>query len=98
MAGSSLERILTRLSVASAMLRRDSWSLKLIQAMEAGKVARVDLSLTQRQTLLDSKSATIASKASSVFSGETTTPRSEVVKQYAIAAHVGDVAKGREVF
>lgn len=82
----------------SVMLSRTSWKLQLLDAIATGQVDATDLSLAQRQSLVASPNAAIASRAKEVLNDPVDANRHDVVDRYSANLRVGVGARGHRVF
>lgn len=87
-----------RREAMEAMLGRADRVLKLLEAVEAKKVAASDFTPTQIQQLQTHLNATVRTKAAALFK-RSDSDRAKVVKAYLPALELkGDAAKGKAVF
>lgn len=87
-----------RREATEALLSRPDRVLKLLNAVEAKKVAASDFAPTQVQQLQNHPNAAVRAKAAALFQ-RTDADRAKVVKEYAPALELkGDAARGRAVF
>lgn len=89
----------TRRDALDALLSRTDRILKLLEAVEAKKVAASDLAVAQVQQLKAHPNAEVKKRAAVLFKQNADADRAKVVKEYATALDLkGDALKGRAVF
>ncbi len=88
-----------RREAMDAMLSRADRGLKLLDAVEAKKVAAGEFTLAQVQQLHAHPNAAVRARALAVFKQTADAVREDVVKEYAAALYLkGNAAKGKLVF
>jgi putative membrane-bound dehydrogenase-like protein len=88
-----------RREAMEAMLARADRGTKLLEAVEAKKVAASDFTLAQVQVLKGHPNAALRAKAAKVFTQNSDADRAKVVKGYEPALELkGDPTKGKGVF
>jgi putative heme-binding domain-containing protein len=88
-----------RSAAMEVLLRRPDWTLAMLAAWEHGSVRDADLSLAQRQRLLNSRNEKISALAKQVFGAARSTDRAQVVDRYVRETTlIGDSELGRKVF
>ncbi len=88
-----------RADVINLLLGRDAWAAALLHAVKDKRVAVQEVSLADRQRLVESTSDAIRELAAETFPSTGTGSRAEVLRQYgSVASLMGDAARGQEVF
>ncbi len=85
--------------IMDALLQNESWTASLLDHIESGEVAALDVDAARRQRLLESESEPIRSLAKQLFAGSINKDRQQVVERYQKQiADPGDPAAGKKVF
>jgi putative heme-binding domain-containing protein len=85
--------------VIATLSGRLAWAAKLLDAVEAGTVARSQIDSTRQAVLKNHRDPKIRDRAAKLFAAATSDTRQKVVDRYqASASKLGDAGKGREVF
>jgi putative membrane-bound dehydrogenase-like protein len=88
-----------RTRIINALLSRDAWTERLLDAIANSVVAPADLPVTNRQALAKHANAAIRDRAAKLLTAGTSTNRAAVIAKYATVANLhGDAVKGAEVF
>jgi putative membrane-bound dehydrogenase-like protein len=88
-----------RNAILGALLARDEWIVRLLDALENGTIAASELPLANRQRLYKHKKETIAKRAVALLAGTQSENRAEVLAQYRSVANLtGDAGRGEAVF
>jgi putative membrane-bound dehydrogenase-like protein len=88
-----------RVEILDRLLARESWALKLLEAIRAGAVARHDIDPARRQRLLEHGSTDVRSLAEQVLGSQADPSRQQVVDRYQPALKlVGDAERGAKLF
>ena len=81
------------------MLARSNRTAPLLEAVEEGRIARVEVSASQRRLLARNRDEKIRDRAAKLFAGDAASPRDEVIEAYQEALNLtGDVTRGEKVF
>ncbi len=92
----------TRKAAVAILLRRREWTEALLDALEQGRLAPVDLALDQEQRLRHHPEKVLASRATKLLARQAKEPsadRKAVLESLLpLASRSGDAAHGREVF
>lgn len=87
----------SRAGVLRVLLGRTEWCLRLLEAIEQGRVPAAQLSPSDRQTLLAHSRASVREQAQRLFSIQS--DRRELLSRYSLALETdGDKAKGKALF
>jgi putative heme-binding domain-containing protein len=81
-------------TVVDALLRRETWSAALLDAVEKQQVSPADIDVPRRQRLLESKVEKIKQRAQALLGGETATNRQKVVEAHRGVLPMIDKADG----
>jgi putative membrane-bound dehydrogenase-like protein len=81
-------------TVVDALLRRETWSAALLDAIEKQQVSPADIDVPRRQRLLESKVEKIKQRAQALLGGETATNRQKVVEAHRGVLSMIDKADG----
>lgn len=88
-----------REAAIDSLLARSTTALTLANALKERKFVAGDLTVAQRQQLLDHANRTAAKTARPLLAGPRNASRSAVLKEYRVALDLsGDVANGRKLF
>ena len=88
-----------RQAAIEAMMGRENWAVAMLQAIESGRVAKVDLSVARRQRLLGSHWPKVRELATGVLGNAFDPARQKVVDAYLPALSLaGDVVRGKTIF
>jgi putative membrane-bound dehydrogenase-like protein len=88
-----------RNAILAALLARDEWIIRLLDALEKGTVASSELPMSNRQRLLKHKNGTIATRAGTLLAGTRSGNRAEVLAKYqGVSNFAGDPGRGAAVF
>lgn len=71
-----------RRAVMDALLAREPWTLKLLDAMQQGIITPGEADLSQRARMIRSSQPQIAERAQALFGAGASTARADVVQQY----------------
>jgi putative membrane-bound dehydrogenase-like protein len=85
--------------VLDALLSRDAWGSKLLDALAAKEVPPGEIDARRRQRLLNHKNEALRSRAAQLFDGAADANRQRVLQDYQEALKLaGDRARGKAVF
>lgn len=88
-----------RVRAGEVLLARPAWVLQLMDAVEAGQVARSEFDMNRIRLLRKHPDAKVVSRVEAVFPDVPMTKRKQIVDQYAEALERdGDPLRGKEVF
>jgi putative membrane-bound dehydrogenase-like protein len=85
--------------VIATLSGRAAWAAALLDAVEAGAVARSQIDSTRQAVLKNHRDQKVRERAARLFAAATSETRQKVIDRFKAAADKpGDVARGREVF
>jgi putative heme-binding domain-containing protein len=88
-----------RSEILDRLLSRETWTLKLLDAIRAGTIARTEIDPGRRQRLLEQGPRNVRSIAREVFGSITDVSRQQVIDRYQPALKLaGDPRRGSKLF
>lgn len=88
-----------RAQILDRLLARSQWTHELLTAIESKVVSSTEVDARLRQQLLTHRDAAIREQATKLLSNATTSSRSQVLTEYALAAQLtGDNERGKLIF
>jgi len=88
-----------RRRIVDTLLGRNDWTLRILEAVEAGELATNQLDAAQRERLVTHRDAGIRERATKLFDVGTSSDRQAIVEEFEPALSLsGDDARGRVVF
>lgn len=88
-----------RNSAMDALLARDAWALILLSRLEQGEISLQELDAARRARLAEHANSEIQAQAMRLLASSPPVDRQAAIQQsLSVALHVGDAARGRQVF